>query len=159
MEDRPHLPYIDRLIKEVLRWRPPLPSGVPHACYQDDMYKGYLIPKNAIVIGNIWAMSHDPEVYEDPETFEPDRFLDPNVPTPPTFRFGRRICAGIHYAEASLYICIMSILSVFSIKRAKDNQGNDIIPVPENGKNAAVYHSLPFKFTPAPRSSEHEHLV
>ncbi|KAG8763051.1 hypothetical protein FRC12_008734 [Ceratobasidium sp. 428] len=49
MKDRLNLPYIDRLLKELLRWRPPLPSGVPHACYEDDTYNNYRIPKGAIV--------------------------------------------------------------------------------------------------------------
>ncbi|KAG9093876.1 hypothetical protein FRC06_011332, partial [Ceratobasidium sp. 370] len=90
MKDRPQLPYIGRLIQEVLRWRSVVPIGMPHASYQDDVYKGYRIPKGAVVFGNIWAISQNPNVYKDPETFEPDRFLDPSVATSPAFGFGRR---------------------------------------------------------------------
>ncbi|KAG8722198.1 hypothetical protein FRC09_006638 [Ceratobasidium sp. 395] len=49
MDDRPRLVYVERLIQEVLRWRPVTPTGIPHACYQDNEYKGYRIPKGAIV--------------------------------------------------------------------------------------------------------------
>ncbi|KAG8790020.1 hypothetical protein FRC12_012919 [Ceratobasidium sp. 428] len=132
MEDQPKLKYVGNLINEVLRWRPPVPAGVPHACSQDDVYQGYRIPKGAIVIGNIWAINHDSAVYKDPETFNPDRFLDGSVPPPPIFGFGRRICPGLHYAEAALFISIASILATFNITLAKDINGNDLVPVPES---------------------------
>ncbi|KAG8681163.1 hypothetical protein FRC11_001489, partial [Ceratobasidium sp. 423] len=90
MVDWESLPYVRCIIKEVLRWRSALPLAIPHACIQDDSYKGYRIPKGAIVIGNAWAMSNDPEVYPDPDRFNPDRFLDPSVPDAPAFGFGRR---------------------------------------------------------------------
>ncbi|KAG9096221.1 cytochrome P450 1B1, partial [Ceratobasidium sp. 392] len=143
MTDRSLLPYIDRLVKEVLRWRPPLPSGVPHACYQDDEFNGYRIPKGAIVWSNGdvlfgRAISHDSEVYEDPEVFEPDRFLDISVPAPPTFGFGRRICPGLHYAGASLFMCISTILATFKIERVQDAGGHELLPVPENLENSAI---------------------
>ena len=70
-----NLPYIDALVKEVLRWSSPLPIGVPGKAMQDDVYRGYLIPAGATVIQNVWAICRDPSIYPDPETFNPDRFL------------------------------------------------------------------------------------
>jgi len=91
------LPYIDALVKEVLRWGPPLPTTVPNRVMQDDVYRGYLIPAGASVIQNIWAICRDPNIYPDPETFDPDRFLkdgkiDPLVfnPEDRVFGAGRR---------------------------------------------------------------------
>ena len=69
------LPYIDALMKEVLRWSPPLPAAVPTRAIQDDVYRGYLIPAGVTVIQNVWAIFRDPKIYPDPETFNPDRFL------------------------------------------------------------------------------------
>ncbi|KAG8730945.1 hypothetical protein FRC10_002240 [Ceratobasidium sp. 414] len=137
--------------------------GVPHVCYRDDVYKGYHIPKGSIVIGNIWritsrAMGHNANVYKDPEIFNPDRFLDPSIPLPPTFGFGRRLCPGIYYAKSSLFIFIASILSVFNIEMVKDEQGNNVKPIAE-GKNSIVYHPLPFKFSLKIRSPLHEQLI
>jgi len=76
LADQPSLPYVEALVKEVFRWNPvaPLgkftvlrasgvpqerltgvdPPGVPHVAAADDVYEGYLIPKGATVISNIW---------------------------------------------------------------------------------------------------------
>jgi cytochrome P450 len=44
-EDRPSLPFVEALYREVMRWKPVLPLGVPHAAIADDIYNGYFIPK------------------------------------------------------------------------------------------------------------------
>ena len=72
---RDQLPYIDALVKEVLRWSPPVPFGMPVRATQDDVYRGCFIPAGATVIANAWAICRDPEIYPDPEAFNPDRFL------------------------------------------------------------------------------------
>ena len=88
-----NLSYIDALVKEVLRWGSPLPIAVPNRAMQDDVYRGYLIPAGATVIQNVWAICRDPNIYPDPETFNPDRFLkdgkiDPLVFNPEDRIFG-----------------------------------------------------------------------
>ena len=52
--DREKLPYTTAVLKEVLRWHPATPTGIPHLLREDDVYEGYHIPKGAIVMGNIW---------------------------------------------------------------------------------------------------------
>jgi cytochrome P450 len=52
-EDRENLPYINALVKEVFRWHPVAPIGVPHMTTEDDIFNGYLIPKGAIILPNI----------------------------------------------------------------------------------------------------------
>ena len=91
--DRDNLPYIDAVVKEILRWNPPLPIGVPYRLMQDDVYRGYFIPAGTTVIQNAWAICRDPTIYPDPETFNPDRFLkdgnlDPSVSDPEDRVFG-----------------------------------------------------------------------
>jgi cytochrome P450 len=94
-DDMDQLPYIRALVKEVHRWRPVIPGGVPHAVTEDDVYNGHFIPRNSTVIGNHWAISMDPEVYGKPEEFIPERWLEnPDLPPPVTFGFGRRKCIG-----------------------------------------------------------------
>ncbi|TBU58489.1 cytochrome P450 [Dichomitus squalens] len=55
--DRETLPYITALMKEVLRWHPPAPTGIPHMLREDDMYREYHIPEGAVLIGNIWMVA------------------------------------------------------------------------------------------------------
>lgn len=56
-EDEENLPYVRGLIKEVLRWRPVNKMGMPHATSEEDWYKGYYIPKGAVVVLNWWYLS------------------------------------------------------------------------------------------------------
>jgi cytochrome P450 len=44
-EDRPSLPLVDAVVREILRWRPVVPLAIPHTAIKDDVYKGYFIPK------------------------------------------------------------------------------------------------------------------
>jgi cytochrome P450 len=79
--------------------------GVPHCSTADDVFDGYFIPRGALIIPNAWAIMHDPEVYEAPDEFRPERFLrigahgqlelDPEVfdPTTAVFGYGRRCAA------------------------------------------------------------------
>jgi hypothetical protein len=52
--DRPHMPYLEAIISEVLRWIPVTPLAIPHATTQDDEYRGYYIPKGSVIVGNAW---------------------------------------------------------------------------------------------------------
>ncbi|KAJ9626858.1 hypothetical protein H2204_009874 [Knufia peltigerae] len=114
-EDKERLPYVDAILKEVLRWRPVSAGGIPHAVTQDDEYMGYRIPAGATVIGNHWAIHLDEDVYDDPLEFKPDRWIEnPDLPLAP-FGFGRRICTGQHIAKNSLFINIARMLWAFDI--------------------------------------------
>ncbi|CAE6517534.1 unnamed protein product [Rhizoctonia solani] len=158
IEDRDQLGYVDRIVQETLRWVPVTPMAVPHACFQDDTYNGYHIPKGAIVIGNAWAITRDETVYANPEAFDPDRYLDPATPPSPVFGWGRRRCPGVHFAQASLFIAITSILMAFDIEAIKDENGEDLLPS-RKMINALVLIPEPFVFKLTPRSESHEELM
>ncbi|KAF5314926.1 hypothetical protein D9619_007168 [Psilocybe cf. subviscida] len=130
-DDWEALPYTEAILREVLRWRPVLPIGVPHRVTDDDIYKGYLIPKGSLVISNVWALSRDPSVYKDPETFNPDRFFDEHGnltddDSDYVFGFGRRKCPGLHMGRATVWLSIATTLWAFNIGKAKDALGEDI---------------------------------
>lgn len=55
--DRPNLPYVEAVVKEVLRWHPVAPMGLPHTSVEDDMWEGYFIPKGSLLMANIWRVS------------------------------------------------------------------------------------------------------
>lgn len=167
--DRPNLPYIEALIKEVLRWNPvaplgthfvpllflyrwsiPLndrPPGIPHAVAEDDTYEGYFIPKGATVIVNIWHIQHDPSVYPDHMEFIPERYLGANPqkdPSPVAFGFGRRICPGINMAYSSVFIGVAMTLSVFNISKYVDENGCVVEPE-VHYSDGVVSQPKPFK--------------
>ncbi|KAH8799623.1 cytochrome P450, partial [Flagelloscypha sp. PMI_526] len=96
-KDRDRLPFTNALIKEVLRWGPVGPQALPHCSNAEDTYKGYFIPRNTIIIPNVWGFTRDSKIYPDPESFQPTRFLGPSPQLDPgefVFGFGRRVCPG-----------------------------------------------------------------
>ena len=54
LSDRDSLPYISAIYKEVQRFHPVVPLGVPHASTEEDEYKGYRIPKGSVMVPNVW---------------------------------------------------------------------------------------------------------
>jgi cytochrome P450 len=136
--DVPSLAYIQAIVKEVLRWRPPLPFSVPHSTTEDDWYKGMFIPKGTICLPNLWQCHHDPASYgDDAAMFNPGRFLDScgkNIPGPAETRaeghvmfvFGKRICIGNHVANDSLFIFIAMTLWAMNLERVWDQERKEI---------------------------------
>ncbi|KAI0253746.1 cytochrome P450 [Lactifluus subvellereus] len=128
-EDRPRLMFVDAVCKEALRWRPVVPLAVPHVTTEDLVYEGYFIPKGALVIGNTWAIFRDPSAYPEPDAFKPERFLDSDgcLREDPiltsAFGYGRRICPGRHFVDATLFITVASLFSVFNIDKGRDAEG------------------------------------
>ncbi|KAL7165172.1 hypothetical protein ACSBR2_040949 [Camellia fascicularis] len=116
------LPYLQAILKEVLRLHPILPLMVPHCPSQTCIIGGYTIPKGARVFINVWAIHRDPSIWENPLEFRPERFLDGKwgyrgadfnyFP----FGFGRRMCAGIAMAERMFLFSLASILHSFDWK-------------------------------------------
>ncbi|EGN98311.1 hypothetical protein SERLA73DRAFT_153424 [Serpula lacrymans var. lacrymans S7.3] len=118
--DRPSLPYVEAVFRETLRWRPVAPP------------LGYFIPKaGAVVIPNIWAMTHNEDKYPDSINFKLERFSPDGKLSHDNvgfiFGFGRRVCVGPHIADASLWASFVSILVTFS----KDKQSNEIEVTPK----------------------------
>ncbi|KAL6341749.1 hypothetical protein AAG906_037993 [Vitis piasezkii] len=101
--DLPKLPYLQAICKESFRRHPSTPLNLPRVSTQACEVNGYYIPKNTRLSVNIWAIGRDPDVWESPEEFRPERFLSGrNAKIDPRgndfelipFGAGRRICAG-----------------------------------------------------------------
>ncbi|KIJ57218.1 hypothetical protein M422DRAFT_148860 [Sphaerobolus stellatus SS14] len=129
-EDRPRTPYLQALIKEILRWNPASGTGVPHSVMEDDVYRGWRIPKGSIIFPNAWGLLRSEEYYKEPNVFRPERFLGENPEPDPsisgTFGFGRRVCPGRLLAENTLWLESACLLSAFNFSHAKDQNGKDI---------------------------------
>ncbi|KAF9479967.1 cytochrome P450 [Pholiota conissans] len=163
-EDRSSLPYIEAMYRELMRWMPPVPLGLPHRLTEDDEYKGYFIPKGTAVMANIWAMSRDEERYPEPHLFKPERFLDENGEINDddhilAFGFGRRICVGKHVATHIIWMMITSIIAAFDVSKAKDNFGNDIEIEDDYTDYGALLHKSSFKCSIKPRSAAARELI
>ncbi|KAI0768267.1 CyP450 monooxygenase [Trametes elegans] len=165
LDDRDALPYMNAVAKECLRWQSVVPLGIPHRSLADDEYKGYHIPAGSTVIANLWAFSRDTRVYPDPERFNPERFLkdgqiNTDVQDPNTFVFGygRRVCPGRHFAEASLFIMIASVLHTFTIEQAVDECGITIQPEAKMTYGVISY-PVPFPCAIKPRSAASAALI
>ncbi|KAI9435475.1 cytochrome P450 [Lactarius indigo] len=162
--DRPKLPYVDAICKELLRWRLVLPLGVAHATTEDDVYMGYFIPKGTTVLANTWAILHDAEVYVEPEEFKPERFLtaDGKVRDDPllvyAFGYGRRVCPGRHLVDSTLWILVVSVLATFNVRKKIDLHGNEIA-VEGVYEDAPISHPAPFEYAIMPRYPRAARLV
>ncbi|KAJ3558862.1 hypothetical protein NM688_g675 [Phlebia brevispora] len=137
--DKEQLPYIDAIIKELLRWRPVGPLSMPRATVQDDWYQGYFIPKGTLVISNVWAINRDPKYFPNYDEFRPERYLgasgqvvdhipDTRGQGHMTFGCGRRGCVGKDFANQALFMDIATILWAFNIEKTLDAKGQPITP-------------------------------
>ncbi|KAF9222718.1 cytochrome P450 [Gyrodon lividus] len=122
-EDRSSMPFLEATLRETFRWHPVAPLGLPRPAREADSFEGYHIPRGATLFPNVWAMTRDEVRYPDPNDFKPERFLnsdgtlnDDTVSY--VFGFGRRICPGRHFADASLWSAIASVLAVFKIEKS-----------------------------------------
>ncbi|KZT52254.1 cytochrome P450 [Calocera cornea HHB12733] len=157
-DDKDKLPYVCAVIKEVARWHPAVPLGVPHAASDDFEYNGYIIPRGTWILDNIWSQTHDPTVYPEPEKFNPSRFLNaeghikPGAPDSHDdwlgFGHGRRICPGRDLASNSLFIVIASLLWAVEF-----GTGDGEVAPKESDlvDNFLTVQPAPFKVTLVPR--------
>ncbi|KAG6890233.1 hypothetical protein C0995_010246 [Termitomyces sp. Mi166 len=143
--DRGSLPYLDCVLKEVLRWNPPVPLGMPHRVMEDNSYLGYYIPKGTTVVVNIFAILHD---CPHPEIFQPERYMkDTDYPDPRevVFGFGRR-----HFAESSIWIMMANIIATLDVGRTPEDKEQGRFPELDF-TNGFVRHPKPFKCSIRPR--------
>jgi hypothetical protein len=76
MSDKPNLPYCEAVIHESLRLGNIVPYSLPHKVSEDIYYKGYKIPKNAVIIPSLDSVVYDEQLFPDSHSFKPERFID-----------------------------------------------------------------------------------
>ncbi|KAL4863884.1 cytochrome P450 [Aspergillus spectabilis] len=116
LSDQDKLPLLRGFIWEMLRWKSAFSLSLPYAGLEEGEYKGYRIPTDALIIVNQWAMNTDPKIYNHPEEFRPDRWIeDPDLATPPIFGYGRRVCPGEQLGMNSMFIAFARLVWAFDI--------------------------------------------
>ncbi|MCD7445972.1 hypothetical protein HAX54_024676 [Datura stramonium] len=113
------LPYMQAVLKESLRLHPPLPFLIPRKAIQDTKFMGHDVPKGTQVLVNVWAIGRDPECWDDPFEFKPERFLESKVDVKGQnyelipFGAGRRMCVGLPLGHRMLHFAFGSLLHEF----------------------------------------------
>ncbi|KAG8660791.1 iridoid oxidase-like [Manihot esculenta] len=113
------LPYLQAVVKEAFRLHPPLPLLIPRNTIKDTNFMGYHIPKDTQVLVSAWAMGRDPDSWEDPLAFKPERFLGSNIDYKGQnfellpFGSGRRICVGMLLGQRVVLLGLASLIHCF----------------------------------------------
>ncbi|KAH7679263.1 Premnaspirodiene oxygenase protein [Dioscorea alata] len=118
--------YLKAVIKEVLRLHPPAPLLLPRESIDDCQIGGYEIPKETRVIINSWAIARDPKIWDMPNEFVPERFLDNSIDFKGQdfelipFGSGRRICPGMGFAVNNIELLLANLIHKFEWKLPDD---------------------------------------
>ncbi|UPL02882.1 hypothetical protein LCI18_013816 [Fusarium solani-melongenae] len=181
-EDVGKLTYIRQCMMEV-RLPSLFPLARPNASIDvemapNDTYQGYQFPKGSIFIANAWAIHHDPDVYDRPEEFRPERYEgnefgfkeDPQDSSSlrKTYAFGagRRVCPGQHLAENSLLINMAKLVWTFNMLPGEDHTIGKQLSLSEIDDSMATAWTNGFLTAPkkfplalAARSHGHEQVI
>ncbi|XP_070495476.1 methyl farnesoate epoxidase-like [Chironomus tepperi] len=121
LSDRPKLKYTDAVISEVQRCANIAPLGIAHRAVKNAHLNGFLIPKDATILCNLYSLNMDDKNWKKPTEFMPERFLNddgdliyPDYFIP--FAMGKRRCLGENVAKSSLFLFFASIVHSFDIK-------------------------------------------
>ena len=141
LDDRDKLPYFHAFLFEVFRYRLVSPVMAPHYAVQDITLhdtagKEYLVPQGTSIFMHGYSMALDPELWDDPHVFNPDRWLTPREkgmdlfgqvkrPTIESYKFipfslGPRMCPGYSFAKVAQFIQSATIAHCFDWKLTPD---------------------------------------
>uniref|UniRef100_A0A0E0JWI3 Cytochrome P450 n=1 Tax=Oryza punctata TaxID=4537 RepID=A0A0E0JWI3_ORYPU len=118
-EDLGDLNYLKLIIKETLRLHLPAPLLLPRESRESCKIFGYDVPKGTTVLVNAWAIGRDPQYWDDPEEFKPERFEDSKIDYKGLdfeflpFGAGRRMCPGIMFAQPNIELALATLLYHF----------------------------------------------
>ncbi|KAJ6681070.1 CYTOCHROME P450 71B11-RELATED [Salix koriyanagi] len=131
-DDLVRLPYLKAVVKETWRLYPVAPLLVPRETTQNCSIDGYDIPARTLVFVNAWAIGRDPEAWEAPEEFYPERFFSKSVDFKGQdyelipFGAGRRGCPGIHMGAVTVELALANLLCSFDWEMPPGLKAEDI---------------------------------
>lgn len=121
-KDVDNMPYLQAVVKELLRKHPPTYFSLTHAVTQPTTLGGYDIPSDCNVEIYLPAVANNPKVWSDPERFDPDRFISGGEDADMTgvkevkmmpFGVGRRICPGLGLATVHVHLMLARMVQEF----------------------------------------------
>ncbi|KAK8527646.1 hypothetical protein V6N12_054851 [Hibiscus sabdariffa] len=118
-DDIQSLTYLKAVIKETFRLQPTTPLLVSRETLRRCNIGGYEVPAKSLVHVNAWAIGRDPEVWENPEEFCPERFIGSSIDYKGQhfelipFGAGRRICPGMRMGVATVELALANLLYKF----------------------------------------------
>nr|XP_043627543.1 3,9-dihydroxypterocarpan 6A-monooxygenase-like [Erigeron canadensis] len=127
--DIPNLPYLQAIVKETLRLHPAVPL-IPRQSTEDCMVAGYHIPAKTPIFINAWALGRDPNHWENPHEFRPERFQEKGneldvrgqhfhiLP----FGSGKRMCPGVSLAQFMVHTTLGAMIQCFEWNAGKDGK-------------------------------------
>jgi len=161
LEDKSRLPFIEAFILEILRLCPPLPLGVPHATTSEITFRGYRIPARTIVFSHLGGVLKDPKIFNEPNTFNPERFFDKDgkvdyrkagfVP----FSVGKRQCLGESLARMELFCFLSAMLQNFTVVSPPGQH----LKIPERFKTGVTSHPDHYEMLFKPRYANREEYL
>lgn len=131
LHDRNSFPLLEATVLEVLRMSSFLPFALPHCTTRDTSVAGYPLPKGTIVFVNLWACSRDPQYFNEPNAFNPYRFMDEtkqNVVRSPcflAFSAGDRKCPGESYAKSVMFLVLGTLLQNIKLRNGTEDPIED----------------------------------
>ncbi|KAH6802333.1 hypothetical protein C2S51_033779 [Perilla frutescens var. frutescens] len=121
--DLPHLPYINSVVMETFRLHPLATLLAPRCTMEECNVAGYNVPKGAVVIINVWSIGRDPDSWESPEEFVPERFVGKEITEMFGSNFallpfgsGRRGCSGYNLGLKLIRTTLANLLHGFNMR-------------------------------------------
>ncbi|KAL9241588.1 hypothetical protein vseg_015684 [Gypsophila vaccaria] len=122
--DLPKLQFLQNIISETLRLFPTVPLLLPHMPSKECTIGGFDVAPGTIVLFNTWAVHRDPNLWNEPDEFKPERFdctdADPYKLLP--FGLGRRGCPGANLGTRMVGLALASLIQCFEWKRVSDKE-------------------------------------
>ncbi|XP_063877132.1 cytochrome P450 2L1-like isoform X3 [Scylla paramamosain] len=155
--DRTKLPYFEAVLSEVNRIVSLSPLGIPHVASQDTQLEGYIIPKGAVLLPHLECCHKDPELWEKPDQFYPEHFLDAegkfvNREGLMPFAVGRRVCLGESLARVEVVVFLAALLQNFTFTAPE----GEPLSTENDPKEFSLNSPKPYRITITERKSEAE---
>ncbi|KAF7102537.1 hypothetical protein CFC21_103654 [Triticum aestivum] len=131
-EDAQGLKYLKMIVKENFRLHPPGTLLIPRETMHSCEIAGYSVPAGTRIHVNVWAMGRDPDIWDRPEEFFPERFEDAHVDFRGLhfellpFGSGRRACPAIAMGVANVEVVLANLLYCFDWELPKGMKEDDI---------------------------------